>query len=67
MIVKKVNGIIISGIIGLVISVSATMFVLWECDPSKMTESQRFVIVLMGLLGSFLGVLIYAMQKDLND
>ncbi len=64
---KKVNGFIVSAIAGFIISISVVMFIFWECDPSQMKESQRFVIALCGVFGSFLGVLIYGMQKDLSD
>ena len=64
---KKVNGFVVSAITGFIISISVVMFIFLECDPSQMKESQRFVIALCGVFGSFLGVLIYGMQKDLRD
>lgn len=60
---KKVNGFVVSAIAGFFFTVFVCMFIFWECDPSQMKESQRFVIALCGVFGSFLGLLIYGMQK----
>ena len=63
MIMKKINGMVITGVVGFIISVSATMFISWECNPAKMTENQRFAIILFGLLSSVWALIIRGMTK----
>ena len=61
---KKVNGFVVSAIAGFVFTILVVMFIFWECDPSKMEDSQRFLIALCGILGAFLGLSLYGMYKN---
>lgn len=39
---KKVNGFVLSAIVGFVVTWLMICFVIWKFDPSEMTEVQRF-------------------------